>query len=116
MDNLLSFEDLAHNTLSVDFASKMNKMTLLRHYTCKPLSQDSVFRPSENHYFENSSSSPTIVGPIIHFGYERMSNKLSVNSNAKLNETQARRRGEQVGADAPPAFHLGEQGEQKCPF
>ena len=45
-----------------------------------------------------------------------MSNKLSVNSNAKLNETMASRRGEQLGADAPPAFHLGELGEQKCPF
>ena len=24
--------------------------------------------------------------------------------------------GEQEGAGAPPAFQLGEQGEQKCPF
>ena len=95
MDNLLRFEDLAHNALSVDFASEMNKMTLLRHCTCKLLSQDSVFQPSENLYFETFSSSPTIVGPIIHFGYGRMSNKLSVNSNAKLNTTQARQRGGQ---------------------
>ena len=29
---------------------------------------------------------------------------------------QARRRGGQEGAIAPPAFPLGEQGEQKCPF
>ena len=28
-----------------------------------------------------------MVGPIVHFGQERMSNKLSVNSNAKLNKT-----------------------------
>ena len=52
---------------------------------------------------------------MIHFGYERMSNKLSVNSNAKLNKTQAFQRGGR-GAGAPPAFQLGEQGEQKCPF
>ena len=116
MDNLLSLDDLAHNTHSAASASKMNRMTLLRHCICKPLSQDSVFHLSENLYFETFSSSPTIVGPIIHFGYERMSNKLSVNSIAKLNETQACRRGGQVGADAPPAFQLEEQGEQKCPF
>ena len=29
---------------------------------------------------------------------------------------QPRRRGGQRGACAPPAFQLGEQGEQKCPF
>ena len=29
---------------------------------------------------------------------------------------QARRRGGQGGTGAPPAFQLGEQGEQKCPF
>ena len=56
------------------------------------------------------------MGPIIHFGYERMSNKHSVNSNAKLNKTQALQRGEQGGAGAPPAFQLGEQGEQSAPF
>ena len=41
------------------------------------------------------------MGPIIHFGYERMSNKLSVNFNAKLNETQARQREGQGGAKVP---------------
>ena len=45
-----------------------------------------------------------------------MSKKLSVNSNAKLNETQAHRRGEQVGADAPPAFHLGSRGSKNALF
>ena len=28
-----------------------------------------------------------MVGPVVHFGCERVSTKLSVNSNAKLNET-----------------------------
>ena len=35
---------------------------------------------------------------------------------SKCIEAQARRRGGQEGAGAPPAFQLGEQGEQKCPF
>ena len=115
MDNLLRFEDLAHNTLSVDSASKMNKMTLPWHCTCKPLSQDSFFQPSENLYFETFSSSPTIVGPIIHFGYERMSNKLSVNSNAKLNKTQERQRGGR-GSRRPSCLSVRGAGGAKVPF
>ena len=53
-------------------------------YLQKSISQDSVFQPSENLYDENFSSSPTMVGPVVHFGYKRMSSKRSVNSDSKL--------------------------------
>ena len=52
------------------------------------------------------------MGPVIHFGYERMSNKLSVNSNAKLNKTQARQRGGQ----APSCLSVRGAGGAKVPF
>ena len=44
-----------------------------------------------------------------------MSNKLSVNSNAKLNKTQARRRGGR-GSRRPACLSVGGAGGAKLPF
>ena len=43
-------------------------------------SHDSVFQPSENLHFENFSLGPTMVGPIVETGYERMFNALKVSN------------------------------------
>ena len=47
---------------------------------CKNQSHDSVFQPSENLCFENFSPGPTMVGPIVETGYERMFNTLKVSN------------------------------------
>ena len=44
-------------------------------------SHGSIFQPPENLYFEHFSPGPTMVGPIVETGYERMSSTLKV-SNA----------------------------------
>ena len=39
-------------------------------------SHDSVFQPSENLHFESFCPGPTMVGPIVETGYERMFNTI----------------------------------------
>ena len=42
--------------------------------------QTGAFQSAENLNFENFSPAPTMVGPIVDSGYERMSSTFSVNS------------------------------------
>ena len=52
----------------------------------KSQSENSVFQPSENHYFAVIFSGPTMVGLIVGSGYEKISNTLYVNSAYKISK------------------------------
>ena len=64
MHDLLNFEDLAHNALSVNSASKIDEMALLRHRICKNLSVEiALSNPSENFYLVKFFSGTNHGGP-----------------------------------------------------
>ena len=66
MDSLLGFEVLiciAKTNLKIVFSSHL-----------------------KNLYFEKFSSRPTMVGPIVNSGYERISNTLSMNCASKISK------------------------------
>ena len=52
----------------------------MRCYISGNQSHDSVFQPSGNLRFENFSPGPTMVGPIVETGYDRMFNTLKVSN------------------------------------
>ena len=45
-------------------------------------SENFYFEPSENFYFENFSPGPTMVGPVVETGCERMFNTLKVSNTS----------------------------------